>query len=218
MSEVLFKLNELTVRYGNEPPVLRNLSMDLVKGSRIGLVGRNGSGKSTLLSALVGLMDDFDGELWAFGKWRRDDSDFAEVRRRAGLLFEDPDDQLFNITVSEDVAFGPFNLGWPRERVITAVRDTLARLDLSGYEERITYRLSKGEKRMVSIASVLAMDPEVLLLDEPTAGLDHRHTRLLEEILKQSSKTLLVVSHDRDFLASVTNQTIQLENGQAVYL
>ena len=149
----------------------------------------------------------------AFGKERRSESDFREVRARAGLLFQDPEDQLFSPTVAEDVAFGPLNLGWSREKVRRAVRTTLAELDLEGYEERITYKLSGGEKRLVSLACVLAMEPEVLLLDEPVAGLDDEMRERLVRILVELHYPMLVVSHDRGFLDRTTERAVRLHNG-----
>lgn len=120
----LMECRRITTGYGPDRSVLKDCSFTLRAGDRIGLVGANGAGKSTLLEVLVGLHRPEGGIIWAFGRERRSEADFVEVRQRAGLLFEDPDDQLFCITVAEDCAFGPFNLGWPRERVGGAVRDT----------------------------------------------------------------------------------------------
>ena len=214
MNEPLYRLRNICAGYLPDRRVLDGLNLDLHVGDRIALVGANGAGKSTLLELMIGLMRPLSGEVWAFGKVREEDSDYVDVRQRAGLLFEDPDDQLFHITVAEDVAFGPFNLGWDRARVAAAVTEVLALLDLGGYEERITYRLSRGEKRMVSLATVLVMEPDVLLLDEPTAGLDERHTERLIDVLRARSRTLLVVSHDRAFLEAVTDQSLTLVDGR----
>ncbi len=216
MNETLFELKNVSAGYLPDRRVLQEVSFALERGERVGLCGPNGAGKSTLLELMVGLVQPFAGELRAFGRARRDEKDFIEVRRRAALLFEDADDQLFHMTVGEDVAFGPFNLGWPRDRVARAVRDTLSALALSGYEERVTYRLSRGEKRMVSLATVLVMEPDVLLLDEPTAGLDEAHVARLTDVLGAKAGTMLVVSHDRPFLDTVTDRVWTMENGRLV--
>ena len=136
------------------------------------LLGPNGCGKTTLLHLIVGLLRPSAGQIEAFGRQRMAEADFHEVRRRVGLLFQDADDQLFCPTVAEDVAFGPLNLGKSRDEVRRIVAGTLDSLGLAGYEHRVTYRLSGGEKRLVALATVLAMQPEVLLLDEPSGGLD----------------------------------------------
>ena len=216
MNETLFELKNVSAGYLPDRRVLQEVSFALERGERVGLCGPNGAGKSTLLELMVGLVQPFAGELRAFGRARRDEKDFIEVRRRAALLFEDADDQLFHMTVGEDVAFGPFNLGWPRDRVARAVRDTLSALALSGYEERVTYRLSRGEKRMVSLATVLVMEPDVLLLDEPTAGLDEAHVARLTDVLGAKAGTMLVVSHDRPFLDTVTDRVWTMDNGRLV--
>lgn len=207
------ELQGITAGYGAERRVLEDCSLTLRAGDRVGLIGANGAGKSTLLEIMIGLHRPESGTIRAFGKACVLETDFVAVRRRVGLLFEDPDDQLFCITVAEDVAFGPFNLDWSRDRVQAAVRDTLAHLGLAGYEERVTWRLSRGEKRLVSLAAVLAMEPEVLLLDEPTAGLDDAHTARLIDVLNGMERTLLIVSHDQPFLRAVTNRTLRLEQG-----
>ncbi len=136
------------------------------------------------------------------------------MRRRAGLLFQDTDDQLFCPTVAEDVAFGPLNLGKPRAEAWRIVAEMLDRVGLAGFERRITYRLSGGERRLVALASVLAMQPDLLLLDEPTAGLDEAATARLVDVLSGLSQAMLVVSHDRPFREAVTERTLLLCEGR----
>jgi len=148
-----------------------------------------------------------------FGALRREEEDFLDVRERIGLLFQDPEDQLFCPTVAEDVAFGPLNLGRTHEEAGEIVKRTLAKIGLEGFEDRVTYRLSYGEKRIVSLATVLAMRPEVLLLDEPTGGLSPDATDRLVDILNGLDPAMLVVSHDRDFLDRVTSSRAVLEDG-----
>ena len=213
MNAPLIQLENVSFSYEPDRSVLRGMNFALRPEGRIGLVGANGSGKTTLLHLIVGLRSPSEGRIVAFGAERRSERDFWEVRTRAGLLFQDPDDQLFSPTVAEDVAFGPLNLGWPRERVRETVHRTLAELDLEGYEDRITYKLSGGEKRLVSLACVLAMEPDVLLLDEPVAGLDDEIREQLIEILIDLHHPMLVVSHDRHFLRRTTEEAVRLHNG-----
>jgi len=182
-------------------------------GDRIGLVGANGSGKTTLFHLIMGLLQPEAGEIEVFGRRCRAEADFRLVREQVGLLFQDPDDQLFCPTVAEDVAFGPLNLGLPRAEVRAIVRDTLERLGLAGFEERVTFKLSGGEKRLVSLATVLAMRPRIMLLDEPTAGLDEPTTERIVELLRSPGLSYLIISHDRDFLARTVETTYHLEKG-----
>ena len=212
----LFSLNNIDFAYEGGRLVLQDASFDLHEGERVALTGGNGTGKTTLLHLMVGLHKPQNGTLNAFGRARHSEHDFHEVRCRAGLVFQDPDDQLFSATVAEDVAFGPFNLGWDRRRVAEAVETTLQKLDLAGFHDRIVYHLSYGEKRLVALASVLAMQPEVLLLDEPNDGLDSAHSARLVDILHQSNCAMLIASHDREFLKEVTNRSVKLENGRIV--
>ncbi len=214
MTEPLLILRKLSFAYDGARPVLEGLDFALAAGERVGLTGANGSGKTTLLHLIVGLLRPTGGEIEAFGKVRRVEADFIEVRQRAGLLFQDPEDQLFCPTVAEDVAFGPLNLGKSRDEAAAIVADVLARLDLTGYEDRITYKLSGGEKRLVSLAAVLAMEPDVLLLDEPTGGLDDEHDARLRAILADLPQAALVVSHDRDLLEATTARIVRLVDGR----
>jgi cobalt/nickel transport system ATP-binding protein len=149
-----------------------------------------------------------------FGARRRHENDFHAVRRQVGLLFQDSDDQLFCPTVGEDVAFGPLNLGKTREETCHIVRETLESLDLTGYEDRIIYKLSGGEKRLVALAAVLAMRPRVLLLDEPLAGLDEVHQRRIISVLQGLPQEMIVVSHDHAFLHTVTRRVYCLTEGR----
>lgn len=214
MSTTLYELTNVGFWYDNERAVLDAVSFSVHAGERIALTGPNGAGKTTLLELLVGLNKPQRGTIVAFGRERKTEDDFHEVRLRAGLLFQDPDDQLFSPTVAEDVAFGPFNLGWPRERITSAVRDTLTRLGLDGYERRITHHLSHGEKRLVCLATVLVMEPDMLLLDEPTEGLDEHHYNMLLELLNRLPCAMLIASHDRQMLKTVGTHVLHLQKGR----
>ena len=212
----LLELDRVRFAYPGRPPVLDDLELRVQPGDRLAITGPNGAGKSTLLRLLVGLARPEAGRVLAFGSPRTSEADFREVRRRVGLVFQDPDDQLFCPTVLEDVAFGPLNLGRSPAEARAIAERTLTRLDLAGFAGRITHKLSGGEKRLVSLATVLAMAPDVLLLDEPSNFLDEATTARLVAILNDLDQTLVVVSHDRHFRRKVTTAELQLERGRLV--
>jgi cobalt/nickel transport system ATP-binding protein len=216
MNDTLIALTDVSFAYPGGRPVLSECSFRLARGERAGLVGSNGSGKSTLLALIVGLLHPSAGRVEAFGKPRDCERDFYEVRCRAGLLFQDADDQLFCPTVAEDVAFGPLNLGKHRDEVHGIVARTLEELGLAGYEDRITYKLSGGEKRLVALATVLAMQPEVLLLDEPTSGLDDAATDRVTEILAGLPQSMILVTHHRQLLDALATRRVLLKGGKLV--
>ncbi|MBB4301260.1 cobalt/nickel transport system ATP-binding protein [Rhodobium orientis] len=210
----LFELRDIHFAYRSGPPVLSEVSLDLEPGERLAIAGPNGAGKSTLLHIMVGLLKPVRGSVHAFGEERRAEADFHEVRRLAGLVFQDPDDQLFCPTVAEDVAFGPLNLGKSRKEAMAIVDDVLDRLRLSDFRNRITHKLSGGEKRLITIAAVLAMEPEVLLLDEPSNALDEETCARLIEILTGLPQAMVLVSHDRPFREAVATRTLALRGGR----
>jgi len=162
----------------------------------------------------MGLLKPSSGEIIAFGKTCSSESDFLDVRTQAGYLFQNSDDQLFCPTVEEDVSFGPLNLGQSHKKAIGITTKVLSELGLSGFEKRITHHLSGGEKRLVALASVLAMEPTVLLLDEPTTGLDEPAYERLTDILKRLDISKVIISHDETFLSALTERTYRLKAGQ----
>jgi cobalt/nickel transport system ATP-binding protein len=194
--------------------VLDGADLALHAGERVGLGGANGAGKTTLLRTLVGLERPRAGTVTAFGQERVSERDFHEVRLRAGYLFQDPDDQLFCATVLEDVAFGPLNRGLDDDAAHGVAAATLARLDLAHLAERVTHRLSGGEKRLAALAGVLALEPEVLLLDEPTGGLDADHRARLLDRLAALPQAMLIVSHDPGFLDALATRRLLLADGR----
>ncbi len=216
MNELLVELRDVDFAYGPDRPMLSRCNFCLRSGERVALLGPNGCGKTTLLHLIVGLLRPGAGQIQVFGRQRVAEADFYEVRRRVGLLFQDADDQLFCPTVAEDVAFGPLNLGKPRDEVRRIVAGTLDSLGLAGYEQRVTYHLSGGEKRLVALATVLAMQPDVLLLDEPSGGLDDGATERLIGVLARLPQAMLVVSHDRAFWEAVTTSAAELREGRVV--
>jgi len=214
VDNILIELEQVCFSYNSLRPVLIDLDFILSKGEGVSLLGANGSGKTTLFHLIMGLLKPDSGRLSVFGEERRVRKDFDDIRRRVGLLFQDSDDQLFSPTVAEDIAFGPFNLGKNREEVLQVVQKTLALLGLEGYEDRVTYKLSGGEKRLVALGTVLAMRPEVLLLDEPVIGLDDEHRHRFINILKEGKLSYIIISHDQEFLKEVTGRQYLLEGGR----
>jgi cobalt/nickel transport system ATP-binding protein len=210
---LLFELTGIRFAYPGRPPILTHLNLALGEGERIALTGPNGVGKSTLLHLMVGLVKPQAGTVVAFGAPRRQEKDFHEVRQRAGLVFQDSDDQLFCPTVAEDIAFGPLNLGKSREEVVDLVDRTLDRLDLTHLRDRVTHKLSGGEKRLVSLATVLAMEPSVLLLDEPSNALDEATQARLVDVLNALPQALVVISHDAHFRRKVTSHQYRMFDG-----
>ena len=210
----LLRLEGLCFRYPGGPPVLQGLDFTLGRGERVGVMAPNGSGKTTLFHIIMGLLKPTAGRIEVFGREARTEEDFAEVRRRVGLLFQDADDQLFSPNVLEDVAFGPLNLGRTKEEAAAIARRTLDFLGLSGFEERITFKLSGGEKRLVSLATVLAMEPEILLLDEPVNGLDTRTRAKLIEVLRSLDLAYVLISHELEFLTATTDTVYTMESGR----
>ena len=215
-NNALIHLKDISFSYPGERSVFEGLSFKLLEGERVGLIGPNGSGKTTLFHIIMGLLKPSSGSLEIFGEQIKEEGQFQKVRQRIGLLFQDPDDQLFSPTVLEDVAFGPLNQGKSAKEAVAIARDTLANLGLEGFEHRITYKLSGGEKRLVSLATVLAMEPQVLLLDEPTTGLDMETTTRLIEILNKLDLSYVFISHNMDFITQTTTKVYGMIHGQIV--
>jgi cobalt/nickel transport system ATP-binding protein len=210
----LINLENIHFSYSGSEPVLDNLSFQFHTKDKIGLIGPNGSGKTTLFHIIMGLLKPASGKIEIFGNQMKEEKDFGLIRQKIGLLFQDADDQLFSPTVLEDVAFGPLNLGKSKQEAVDTAKQTLKTLGLEGFEERITYKLSGGEKRLVSLATVLAMKPEILLLDEPTSGLDDSTKSRLTEALSNLDLSYIVISHEFDFLSETTSAVYSMEAGK----
>jgi cobalt/nickel transport system ATP-binding protein len=212
----LFRFCHVYYGYIPQQSVLYDLNCRVNSGERIGLIGHNGSGKTTFLQLFVGLLRPQQGEIYAFGQQCCIEKDFWNVRLKTGFLFQDPDDQLFCPTVAEDVAFGVFNQGKSHAEVAKIVQETLTQLGLEAYAERITHKLSFGEKRLVALATILAMQPDILLLDEPTVGLDEIVYERIVQILQNLPQALLIVSHDKVFLQRLNTKLWRLEAGHLI--
>jgi len=217
----VFDVREVTFRY-HEVTALDDLSLTIPPGKRVALLGANGSGKSTLLRLLDGLAFPLKGEIRYSGEplteERLQDSEFAHsFRRRVGLVFQNPDVQLFSPTVFDEVAFGPLQLRWSKEKVRAAVKDMLDLMKISHLKDRSPHQLSTGEKKRVTLASVLVLDPEVLLLDEPTAALDPKSASQMIDFLVESRggpKTIVTAIHDLDIVEDIADQCFVFQAGR----
>jgi cobalt/nickel transport system ATP-binding protein len=211
MAEPILEVVDVRYRYPTGTDALCGVTFSVAAGERVALVGPNGAGKSTLLLAIAGFVPA-TGRI-RLGGHTLNRATVRDVRRHLGLVFQDPDDQLFMPRVGEDVAFGPATMGLAPEEVHARVHEALAAVELEGYETRAPYHLSVGEKRRAALATVLAMRPQVLALDEPSANLDPRGRRRLIGLLRALSTTLLIVGHDLDLIMDVCDRTILMDAG-----
>ena len=215
MSHHTITVDDLSFAYPDGTRALDGVSFGAGHGEAIAVVGANGAGKSTLLLHLNGLLTPEHGSV-DIGGVPVTKATLPDIRRTVGMVFQDPDDQLFMPTVAEDVGFGPLNLGLAPEEVAARVHAALARVAAEHLAERPPYRLSGGEKRVVAIATVLAMEPKVLVMDEPSSGLDPRARRRLIDLLEGFEHTRLVATHDLDLAATLCERTIVLGRGRVL--
>lgn len=209
----IIRLTNISYKYPGGKQALKNVNFILREKEKVGLIGPNGSGKTTLFHVIMGLLKPQMGDIEIFGKKMEKERDFQGVRDKIGMLFQDSDDQLFSPTVLEDVAFGPLNQGKSVDEAKKIARETLNTLGLRGFENRLTYKLSGGEKRLVSLATVLAMRPKVLLLDEPTTGLDQETIERITHILRDIDISYVLISHNMDFLGKTTQKVYGMTKG-----
>lgn len=215
MSDVkAIEIERLSFRYPDGRQALQDVTLSVAAGEKVALTGPNGAGKSTLLLHLNGILR---GE----GRVRIDGMELSDrnvriIRGKVGLVFQDPDDQLFSPTVFDDVAFGPLNMGLSEEEVRARTAWALEQVQMSDYAARMPHHLSLGEKKRIAIATVLSMQPRILALDEPSAGLDPAARQNLLDLLKSLPQTMLIASHDVEFVREVCSRTIALEGGRIV--
>lgn len=213
----LIELEKITFSYpGVQSPVLDRINLTLRDTQQLGLIGPNGCGKTTLFHCMMGLLKPQSGTMRFKGEALLDSDDFFGLRKEIGLLFQDADDQLFSPTVIEDVAFGPLNLGVAPKEAAQTARRTLLTLGLDHLEERVTHHLSGGEKKLVSLATILAMNPRALFLDEPTNNLDPDTRERLIDIIAGLGLAFIIISHDYDFLAATCTDLAGMEAGRIV--
>jgi cobalt/nickel transport system ATP-binding protein len=208
------QVHDLHFSYHDGHAALRGVSFDVCEGDKVALVGPNGAGKSTLMLHLNGILSG-QGEVSIAGK-RLTRENLPAIRALVGLVFQNPDDQLFSPTVFEDVAFGPLHMGLPMNEVESRVTSALEAVRMSGYRERLSHHLSVGEKKRIAIATVLSMEPQILVLDEPSAGLDPRARRTLINLLRELPITMLVSTHDMRLVQELFPRTIVMDDGQIV--
>jgi cobalt transport protein ATP-binding subunit len=213
-SEFAVRVNGLKYSYPDGTPALRGIDLVVRRGESVAIMGPNGAGKSTLTMHLNGILAG-EGRVEVMGV-EVNKKNLKQVRSIVGLVFQDPDDQLFSPTVREDIAFGPLNMRMPVEDIEKAVKRALEWVGMEGSEERSPHHMSFGEKKRVSLATVLSMDPDILVLDEPAANMDPRGRREFIELLSCLKVTRLVVTHDLDMARQLCPRTIVMEKGRVV--
>lgn len=214
MAEKIIEIIDLNYSYPDGVAALRGVSLEIHEGESIGIIGPNGAGKSTLLLHLNGILRG-EGTLKVFGL-EMEDKNLREIRRRVGLVFQDPENQLFMPTVFDDVAFGPINMEMPKEKVKTQVAKALEEVDMSDSDKRAAHHMSFGEKKRISIATILSMEPRILVFDEPTSNLDPKHRRALMRLLKRLRHTKVIATHDLDMVLEICSRVILLDKGEIV--
>jgi cobalt/nickel transport system ATP-binding protein len=212
---VALRVDDLSFAYPDGHVALRDVSMRLREGEKVALVGPNGAGKSTLMLHLNGILQGRGGI--EIGSVALAPQTLRQIRAKVGLVFQNPDDQLFSPTVLDDVAYGPLHMGLPQAEVRARSLRALAQVGMEGYAERLSHHLSVGEKKRVAIATVLSMEPELLVFDEPTAGLDPRARRSLIALLRELPHTMLVSTHDMRMVEALFGRTIVMDGGCVVF-
>jgi len=214
MPDELVCVQDLNFSYPDGHAALHGVSLRLKRGDKAALVGPNGAGKSTLMLHLNGILSG-DGQI-TIAEMPVKTANLRRIRGLVGLVFQNPDDQLFSPTVFEDVAFGPLHMGLPEEEVRQKVERALEAVQMSAYRDRLSHHLSVGEKKRIAIATVLSMDPGLLVLDEPTAGLDPRARRKLIHLMRDLPLTMLVSTHDMAMVREIFPRTIVMDEGRVV--
>lgn len=210
----VLRIRKLSFSYPDGHAALKEVSLELALGEKVALVGANGAGKSTLMLHLNGILSGKgDVEVGGLPVIREN---LGVIRSKVGLVFQNPDDQLFSPTVFEDVAFGPLHMGFPEDEVRRRVAVALEQVKMSQYAERLSHHLSMGEKKRIAIATVLSMDPEIMVLDEPSAGLDPRARRALINLLDELQMTMLVSTHDMLMVRDLFERMVIMDAGEIV--
>lgn len=208
-------LINVSFSYQKDRKVLHDIGFSVEHGISVGLIGANGAGKSTVLKLLVGLLTGYDGEILIQGR-SVNKKNLNDIRKKVGYVFQDSDSQLFMSTVYEDVAFGPRNYGYSEEKVEKRVMDALQKVHMEALKDRQIYRMSGGQKKLASIATILSMEPELVLLDEPSIALDPKNRRNLIGILNEMPETKIIASHDLDMILDTCTETILLAEGRMI--
>lgn len=215
MSHHIIELQGVHYSYPDGTRALNGISFRIVHGESVGIVGANGAGKSTLLLQINGTLLPTQGSV-SIGETILSKKTAKEIRKKIGFVFQDPDDQIFMPTVFEDVAFGPLHLGWTLENVEQSAMKALEQVNCLHLKDRPPHRLSLGQRRSISIASVISMDPDILIMDEPSSNLDPRSRRQLIQLLKKFDHSKMLASHDLDMVMQLCDRTIILNEGTVV--
>ena len=213
----MLEVKNLKYSYNAEYQALKGVSLKVEQGEMVALLGKNGAGKSTLFLHLNGIYQPDEGQVFIDGEeLKYDKKSLLKFRQKVGIVFQNPDDQIFAPTVEEDVAFGPLNLGLSMEEVQDRVEEALARVGMSGYEKKAPHHLSGGQKKRVAIAGILAMKPEIMVLDEPTAGLDPQGVMDLSKLLNELNDegiTIIISTHEVDLVPTYAKKVFVLVDG-----
>lgn len=220
MTNIQLSTENLSFTYPDGTQALKNINIEIEKGEKVAIIGPNGAGKSTLFSHFNGLTEPTSGCVKIEGKpisFEKDE--LLKVRQKVGIVFQDPNDQLFAPTVKEDIAFGPMNLGLSYDEVEKRVEDALKMVGMENYEDKTPHHLSGGQKKRIAIAGIIAMKPELMILDEPTAGLDPDGVEKVLNIMNQLNEegmTLIISSHDIDMISKYADKIFVLYNGEII--
>ena len=213
----MLEVRNIKYSYNSDYQALKGVSLKVEKGQMVALLGKNGAGKSTLFLHLNGIYQPDEGQVFIDGEeLKYDKKSLLKFRQKVGIVFQNPDDQIFAPTVEEDVAFGPLNLGLPMEEVQDRVEEALNRVGMSGYEKTAPHHLSGGQKKRVAIAGILAMKPEIMVLDEPTAGLDPQGVVSLSKLLNELNEegiTIIISTHEVDLVPNYADKVFVLVDG-----
>ena len=220
MTNIQLSTENLSFTYPDGTQALKNINIEIEKGEKVAIIGPNGAGKSTLFSHFNGLTEPTSGCVKIEGKAISFEKDeLLKVRQKVGIVFQDPNDQLFAPTVKEDIAFGPMNLGLSYGEVEKRVEDALKMVGMENYEDKTPHHLSRGQQKRIAIAGIIAMKPEIMILDEPTAGLDPDGVEKVLNIMNQLNKegmTLIISSHDIDMISKYADKIFILYNGEII--
>lgn len=216
----IIEVRNITYLYPDGTKALNNINFEVKKGDMVSLLGNNGAGKSTLFLHFNGIFEPSSGEIIVdTKKLKYDKKSLLDVRQKIGIVFQNPDDQLFAPTVEEDVAFGPLNIGLPQEEVKKRVTNALKRVGMEGYEKKPPHHLSGGQKKRVAIAGILAMNPEIMVLDEPTSGLDPKGASKILKLLYELNKegmTVIISTHDVDLVPLYSSKVHIIKEGEII--
>lgn len=209
----MIQFDHVNFSYTGGQPVLQDLSFHIREGEQVGLIGANGAGKSTLMKAVLGLVYPQQGRILADGI-PVEPANLAQIRKSIGYVLQDSDQQMFMPTVLDDMIFGPVNYGMQKAEAVKKAEEALASLHIEYLKDRYNHRISGGEKRMAAIATILTMDPKVMLMDEPSSSLDPRNRRSLIRVLKAIPVTKLIAAHDLDLILDTCTRVLLLSGGR----